>query len=396
MVLDVVETLSELVRIPSVNPMGRSVSGPEFLEARVTEHLEGLFTRLGLPSERHTVAPGRDNIITRLDGRVPPEQGGPLVLLEVHQDTVPIDGMKIDPFSGEVRDGRVYGRGACDIKGGMAAMLAALSRLVQERPPEMPTIALACSVNEEYGFTGAQQLQRIWSEGKSQLVPRLPDLAIVAEPTLLNVVVAHKGVARWRCHTHGRAAHSSDPSQGVNAIYRMGKVLAALERYAQEVPPTHQAHPLVGRPTLSVGTITGGISVNTVPDRCTIEIDRRVLPGEDPRHAWQEVIDFVSAHSGLAEPPTHDEPHMIAGGLPDHINGALAARLAEVVRTLGNPCELIGVPYGTDAAAFARTTMPVVVFGPGSIAQAHTEDEWVEVDQLRRAAEVYYEFCRVD
>src|SRR5207249_11663727 len=122
-------------------------------------------------------------------------------LFEAHQDTVPVDGMTIPPWTPDVRDGRIYGRGSTDIKGGMAAMLAALSRLAIERPPNMPTIVLACTVNEEHGFTGATHLTKLWTGGGSKLMPRAPDAAVVAEPTLLNVVVAHKGVVRWRCHT---------------------------------------------------------------------------------------------------------------------------------------------------------------------------------------------------
>src|SRR6476659_7752124 len=134
MALDVVDLLSDLVRIPSVNPMGRAASGDIYYEHRVTGHLEGLFRGLGLPVERHTVAPLRDNIVTRVEGDVPPERGGRIVMLEAHQDTVPIDGMTIEPFTPRVDGGRLYGRGSCDIKGGMAAMVAAVARLVREKP----------------------------------------------------------------------------------------------------------------------------------------------------------------------------------------------------------------------------------------------------------------------
>src|SRR5262249_33706533 len=153
-----------------------------------------------------------------------PEAGGRLMLLEAHQDTVPVGGMTIEPFTPTVRDGRLYGRGACDIKGGMAAMLAACARLAKERPAAMPTVVMACTVNEEHGFTGATALVRQWAESGG-FIPRRPDAAVIAEPTQLQVVVAHKGVVRWRCHTRGRAAHSSQPQMGDNAIFRMARVL---------------------------------------------------------------------------------------------------------------------------------------------------------------------------
>ncbi len=233
--LDPIETLAQLVAIPSVNPMGKEgVSGPPFCEDRLTVYLEETFRRLGLAVERQPVAPGRENVIARLDGELPPRRGGQVVLLEAHQDTVPVEGMTIEPFRPEVRDGRLYGRGACDTKGGMAAMLAAVARLAEQRPPGMPTIVMSCTVNEEYGFTGASILTGLWTVRTGGIIPRRPHAAVVAEPTGLNVVVAHKGMVRWKCHTSGRAVHSAQPEAGENAVYKMARVLLAIERYAQQ------------------------------------------------------------------------------------------------------------------------------------------------------------------
>lgn len=394
MPLDVVETLRALIRLPSVNPMGRSDEGDIFYEGRVTDYLQELANRLGLPWERHPVHPRRDNIFIRLDGGVPPEEGGRLLLWEVHQDTVPIDGMIVPPFGAELRDGRVYGRGACDIKGSMACMLAALSRLQGLPRGERPTIVLACTINEEHGFTGATHLAHVALRGSSKLLPRLPDACLVAEPTELQVVVAHKGVVRWRCHTYGRAAHSSAPERGSNAIYKMARVVEQLERYALEVVGALAEHPLLGRPTLSVGTIQGGISVNTVPDACVIEIDRRVHPGEDPLAAQKHVIDFVAEEAHAIDPIEHEKPMIISPGLSDAKNGALAAVLQGAVQSCGLACERIGVPFGTDAAPLAAIGMPSVVFGPGSIRQAHTEDEWIAVDALQQATDCLVAFAR--
>jgi acetylornithine deacetylase len=384
MPINLVNTLIQLVALPSVNPMGRDVEGDEYLEGRVTDYLQALFTRWELPWQRQTVQPGRDNIVARLDG-----DPSHVVMLEAHQDTVPVDGMTIEPWTPDVREGRLYGRGACDIKGGMTAMLTALSRLVEERPEGMPTVVMACSVNEEHGFTGATALTELWQQGDS-VFPRKPDAAIVAEPTGLDVVVAHKGIVRWRCHTTGRACHSSQPQLGENAIYRMSAVLRALEQYANNVASTMGEHPRCGRPTLSVGTITGGLSVNTVPDRCTIEIDRRLLPDEDPQEAYRHVVDYVAQQADSQ----HDPPFMQGGGLSDEHNGPLAESLVSVVRELTGSGNVIGVPYGTDAAAFSAAGVPTVVFGPGSIDQAHTCDEWIELAAVEQASEVLYRFLR--
>ena len=391
MPLSIQQTLAELVAIPSINPMGRPLEGDQFLEHKVTEYLERLFQLLELPYQIQQVEPRRSNIVARLDGNPAPDAGGEVLMFEAHQDTVPVDGMTIDPFAAEVRDGRLYGRGACDIKGGMTAMLAAISRLIESRPAEMPTIMMACSINEEHGYSGASDLVRLWNDGADSIFPRRPDAAIVAEPTSLDVVVAHKGAMRWPIQTRGRASHSSRPDEGVNAVYRMARVLTVLERYQREVTPTLGTHPRCGGVTLSVGTITGGISVNTVPDECTIEVDRRTLPGEDGPAARDAVIEYIRSAPEIDFEVHHGAPAPKMGGsLSDEHNITLGERLRDVARQTVGRGELIGVPYGTDAIAISASGVPTVVFGPGSIDQAHTADEWIELAQIEHAADVLY------
>ena len=232
MILDCVDILKQLVAIPSVNPMGREMTDPMVGEARLTDYLEKLFTRMGLATHRQPVAPGRENLIARLDGDIPPAQGGRVILLDAHQDTVPTDGMTINPFLPRQRDGKLYGRGACDVKGGMAAIVAAVSRLAHEKPKPRPTIIVSCTVNEEYGFSGAMRLTKLWGDACGDIIPRKPDAAIVVEPTGLNVVVAHKGVIRWKCHTRGQAAHSACPEAGDNAeaSRQLEQAQAAIDR----------------------------------------------------------------------------------------------------------------------------------------------------------------------
>lgn len=394
MALDLVQTLSDLVALPSVNPMGRDLSGPEFFEYRVTEYLEKLFDRLGLPWQRQQIEPKRENIIARLDGDVPASEGGKLLLLEAHQDTVPVDGMTIPPWTPTVRDGRIYGRGSCDIKGGMTAMLGALARLAAERPKGMPTVLMACTVNEEHGYSGAHDLAKLWAPGARSIAPRQPDAAIVAEPTNLQVVIAHKGAVRWHCKTHGRAAHSSQPQLGDNAVYKMARVLAALEAYAKQVGQSVPKHRLCGEATLSVGTIRGGLSVNTVPDECTIEIDRRLLPGETAMEVFPQIVEFIRKYPGVDFEVEHEEPYLKGSTLSDDHNGAVADRLSVVVRELYGRGDKVGVPYGTNASRISAAGIPSVVFGPGSIDQAHTADEWLSLDELEKASNAIYEFVR--
>jgi acetylornithine deacetylase len=387
--LDLVKTLSELVAIPSVNPMGRQVRGPEYFERRLTAHLEALLTSFDVPVARQAVAEGRDNIAARLDGHV----NGPLILLDAHQDTVPVEGMTIDPWNPTVDQARLYGRGACDIKGGMAAVLGAFARLAEDRGRLKPTVIVTFTVNEEHGFTGAQALGEWWTGKRPSIFPRKPDMAIVAEPTRLDIVVAHKGMVRWRCSTRGKAAHSSVPHLGDNAIYRMVSVLTALERYHRDVVPFLGEHPLCGRPSLSVGTIHGGLSVNTVPDSCTVEIDRRLLPGDDAEAAYRHVIEYVAANALAPIAVEHEAPMMVSPGLSNENNGELARHLGAAVRDVVGCVNDIGVAFGTNAAAIGQHC-PTVVFGPGSIEQAHTADEWVSLDEVHLASEILYRFIK--
>ena len=192
---DSLATLADLVRRPSVNPMGRDVSGPEYLEGRITDYLVQRFSAAGLPWARQPVAPGRDNLLARLEATVP---GAPTILWDAHQDTVPVDGMTIDPFLPLVRDGRLQGRGACDVKGGMAAMLVGLERLIGSAQPRPVSILFTATVNEEFGFSGARAIASLWSgagvvspgdgPARNLVGPARPVAGIVAEPTSLDVV----------------------------------------------------------------------------------------------------------------------------------------------------------------------------------------------------------------
>ncbi|MHB8902769.1 MAG: M20 family metallopeptidase [Thermoguttaceae bacterium] len=383
------DLLKQLVAIPSQNPMGRPETGPGFGESALTDHLQSIFQRLRLPFLRQPVHPGRDNILARLDG----DQGQPTVLFEAHQDTVPGEGMTIDPWCPLEKDGKIYGRGSCDVKGGMAAMLAVLARLRLQRPAKCPTVVLACSVNEEHGFSGVEALAPLLAGGLTELLPEKPLAAIVAEPTELQTVIAHKGAVRWCLHTRGQAAHSSAPDTGSSAIYRMARVLHALENYHRQVLPTLGSHPLCGPATLSVGVIRGGLSVNTVPDSCSIEIDRRLMPHETPLEAGQHLVRFLADTVG--PDACHIEPpFMTAIPLPETANQLLAQQLGDAVRHLTGQSRSIGVPYATDAPYIARLGIPTVVFGPGALDQAHTRDEWIAVDQLEMAVDVLCRFLQ--
>jgi acetylornithine deacetylase len=377
------QLLRDLVSLPSVNPMGRPNPGPECFEQRVSAYLERLFQALGVSCERQTAAPGRDNIVARWE----PPGARRTLLLEAHQDTVPPDNMTIDPFAAKVEGGRLYGRGACDVKGGMTAMLAAFTRLVRERPAGANRVVLACTVDEEFTFMGVTRL--VQSGIKA-------DLAVVAEPTKLAIVHAHKGAVRWHLSVPGRACHSSSPEQGVNAIYRMARVLGGIERYAERLRAS-RSDPILGPPTLSVGRIEGGASVNTVPDLCRIEIDRRIIPGDDMAQAAAHLEAFLRQEEGIDFPFVCHPSWMTKEALGPENSGELVGLLAGILDEVRGGHTIMGVPYGTDASTIAAAGIPAVVFGPGDIAQAHTCDEWISLDEVEQASEILFRLaCRGD
>jgi acetylornithine deacetylase len=362
--------------------MGRSVEGDQYFEHQVTDYLEQFFKGLGVPYERQTVAPRRDSIVAQFES----PGARQTLLLEAHQDTVPVEGMTVDPFGAEIRGGKLYGRGACDIKGGMASMLGAFARLVRERPQPAMNVIMACSVDEEHTFHG---IQTIINRGLKA------DMAIVAEPTQMKIVRAHKGVVRWKLTTPGRACHSSYPEKGVNAIYRMGHLLTGIERYAEHLRAS-KSDPLLGPPTLSIGRIEGGSSVNTVPDFCRIEIDRRLIPGENPQHVQQQLTDYLQHECGLDIPFECGPLWISLPALSPERSGELVSRLGSVLDEVNGRHEVVTVPYGTDASPLAEAGIPAVVFGPGDIAQAHTCDEWIEVAEVERVSDILFRFaCRV-
>ncbi|MFM7034571.1 MAG: M20 family metallopeptidase [Planctomycetia bacterium] len=398
---DTVAVLADLVRRPSVNPMGRDIAGPEYLEGRITEYLVQRFTAAGIPWVRQKVAPGRDNVVARLEATVP---NAPVILWDAHQDTVPVDGMTIEPFTPLVREGRLYGRGACDVKGGMAAMLVALDRLRADDAPRLATVVFSATVNEEFGFSGAKALARAWTapggdpaadEPLQKLFGGLPTAAVVAEPTELDIVTQHKGAVRWRVKIHGRSCHSSYPERGENAIYPAGRAILAIESIAAELLTRNPGHPC-GPPTLSIGTVHGGTGVNLVPDLVVLEVDRRVVPGESPNEARDEVIGRIAVACGAAR-VEHEEPFLENAGLSDADpdSATLADRLAEAASSRGGRPRRMAARYGTNASVFAAAGVPSVVFGPGSIAQAHTADEWIAVEEIDAAAGTLAELVRL-
>lgn len=371
---EAIQLLADLVAINSVNPY---FPGGDRGEADVAAFVSDYCTRLGLDVRQQAVLPGRSNVIAEL--RV--AGATRTLLLDSHMDTVSLDLMGPDGLRPRIRDGVLTGRGSCDTKASLAAMLTALAALTRDPSGLRANVLLLASVDEEYLMRGAEAFARSGTK---------VDAAIVGEPTSLDVVIATKGFVRWKMHTVGRSAHSSTPARGDNAIYQMAELLQQLRR---EIEPrlAARAHPLVGAATWSVGRIYGGASVNIVPELCTVEIDRRLLPGETSAGALAEIDELVDkirqSLPGLTV--RRDEPFGDVSGLDTPAS-------ADIVRALELGCgrvrgesKLVGVPYGTNASKFADAGITCVVFGPGDVGQAHTADEFVSIDQVVSAARIY-------
>jgi acetylornithine deacetylase/succinyl-diaminopimelate desuccinylase-like protein len=363
----VAELLSELVRVDSVNPSLDPAGGGEgALAALVARFLEGA----GFAVERAEALPGRPNVVATLGDA---SAARPALLFACHLDTVPLGAMR-QGLVPEVRDGALFGRGACDVKGGLAAMLTALAARRQAGRPLM----FWGTVDEEHDFAGVRALAR----------PGVPALgAVVAEPTRLRPVLAHKGCVRLAIRVRGRAAHSARPEAGENAILHALRLVDILQAgFAARFPALW--HPLCGHPVGSVTQIGTDNPINVIPDSCRLGVDLRLLPGQDPDELLRWLGEVMAA-SGI--PLTWEvvgrRDHALDTDPRSPVARWALGAAAEVLRT---PVTPQGAPYGTDASKIAALAgVPAVVLGPGDIAWAHTGEERIPLHELEQAVSVY-------
>jgi acetylornithine deacetylase/succinyl-diaminopimelate desuccinylase-like protein len=365
--------LRELVALPSVNPAFLPAGDARAGEQRVAQFLAATAAQAGLDVEFQAVAANRSNLLARLSPRGKVRQR---LLLAPHMDTVNAAEHQFTPVR---RKGRLYGRGACDTKGSIATMLAALCELAQsgQRPAETEILFVGLA-DEEHGQGGSRALVATGLRA---------DLAIVGEATNCQVVTAHKGTLWLKLETRGKSAHGSCPELGQNAVHAMARIVDLLQTaYAAQL--RRRRHPLLGCATVSVGTICGGTQANIVPDRCTILLDRRTLPGETEAGVRRELDAFLR-RQGLTAAYVHDK---LPACLPLETN----PRLPLVARFLSSVGQRrpMGVRYFCDASVLAHGGIPSVVFGPGDIAQAHTADEWIPLEALERAKGLLLRFLR--
>jgi acetylornithine deacetylase len=373
---DPVALARALIAMPSVNPeLEQSGTGEGAVAVLTAEWLRGW----GLAVEMSEVAPGRWNVVGRLEGK----GAGPTLLLNGHLDTVGVAGMSVDPFGAELREGRLWGRGACDMKGGVAALLATTARVARTGPPGSLIVAL--TADEEHASLGMEALVRSGMRA---------DAAIVCEPTSLAVMPAHKGFVWIEAAFRGRAAHGSRPDAGVDAIEHAGRYLTALDALRSRLH-AGEPHPLLGHGSFHAGSIDGGSAPSVYPAACRLVLERRTLPGENAAgiiEEFQVVLDELATElpdfdaklkQGLARPANE-----ISSDSP-LVEGLMAACVGEGIEPV-----LAGMTAWVDAAFLNEAGAPAVCFGPGSMAQAHSADEWIDPSEIVTCAAVLDRFSQ--
>ncbi len=371
----VLRLLRDLVAIDSVNP---SLASGGAGEAAVAERIALALGEAGLDVQVTEASPGRPNVVGVLDGRAP----GRSLMLCGHMDTVGVEGLTA-PFDPVERDGRLYGRGAQDMKSGLAAMIDAAARVAAGGGLETGRLVVAAVADEEYASVGADALVR----------DHMAAGAVVTEPTNLAVATGHKGFEWVEVETRGRAAHGSRPTDGRDAILCMGRVLTRLEAINARLMMGPR-HPRLGTASLHASTIGGGRELSVYPDRCRLRFERRTLMGEPPdvgltemRAALDELAkedtEFEASASQLFSRPAYEIPD-------DH---PVCRALVQVLRGRGRDAEPTGMSFWTDAAILGRAGTPAVLFGPSG-AGLHGTEEYVEIESVLVCRDVLVDLAR--
>ncbi len=379
---DPIAITRELVRIESVNP---SIEAGGSGEGEVSAFVATLLADWGIDVERYECAPGRYNVHATLG-----PDDGPSLLLNGHLDTVGVADMTVDPFGAAVDGGatvaggeRLTGRGACDMKAGLAVILAVAHRLRDASPGGR--LHLLFTADEEHASLGMQAAV----EGDLRA-----DFGVVTEPTSLAVMPAHKGFAWVRATARGRAAHGSRPEVGIDAIRSAARLLAGLDVLEERIR-NGPRHPLLGHGSLHAGTIEGGAAPSVYPERCEVRLERRTLPAENPADFEAELADVLDGvRRDHPEVSIELETELLRDGSdvpPDHPQ---VIALLDALEAEGRERRVEGMTAWVDAAFLNSAGIPSICFGPGSIEQAHSADEWVSLREIELGADVLTRFAR--
>nr|WP_275982270.1 M20/M25/M40 family metallo-hydrolase [Ohessyouella blattaphilus] len=303
------------------------------------------------------------------------------LLFQTHSDVVSGENMP-DAFKSKIEGNKLFGRGSCDAKGQFCAMIWGLKMAYTKNPEKAEKVCIALCCDEEHKHRGVDAL----IQKKSEVLKGV----VVGEPTELSVAIACKGSIRFRINTYGKAAHTSTPQDGENAIYLMAKVIRIIEDYVIPKVSTTSCD-LCGNATVAVSLIRGGESVNAVPDSCSIHVDRRLIPGESWKEAYRDIEKTILEHLDNAEQELirFEKPYLVDPSYRSDINNSFAKQFQDVLVEQGLKSEFSGLAYGCDASKMDGWRVPVFVFGPGSIKEAHTGNEYIDLQELEKAANVY-------
>ncbi|RLE00871.1 MAG: peptidase M20 [Bacteroidetes bacterium] len=379
------DLLENMIRIPSINPsslnLGLSHQGTG--EAKLATYIAAYMEKLGIEVQYERLDENRANVIGIWKGT----GGGRSIMLNGHMDTVGIEHMKIEPFTPEFKDGKIFGRGAGDMKGGIASQIMAVQSLIEAGKRLRGDVLLTFVADEEYGSIGTESVLKSYSA----------DAAIVCEPTGLDIVIAHKGFAWIDVEVFGRAVHGSKPEEGIDAIAKAGKILVEVERLGEEILP-QKTHPLLGSPSIHASLIQGGSDLSTYPGYCKIQLERRNLPGEDMPAISEEIQNLLS------EIGSQDSKFKAESDVFSYRPAFEISREQPIIQSLsrsyisncGEQPQFVGESGWMDSALLDEAGIPVVCFGPAGEG-FHAEIECIDFNSMITTTEILIEtmtdFC---
>ena len=375
---EVIELCRQMVRIPSINPQDSGRTEEPYGEKRLADFVYGWLEEQGLDPQRQNIFPERDNVYALAPGA----DRSRTMLFTGHMDTVEVLGMTAEPFAAEMREGKIYGRGSSDDKGPLAAMMIAFRDRV--RAGKLPcNLVFLATCAEEHDMSGSKYFAAHHEQIEGKLAA-----GVFAEPTGLKVVAAHRGIVRLELNSTGKAAHSSVPDKGKNAIYTMAHAITMIEQFADQLaqrPP----HPQLGCETAALTIVEGGQQINVIPKSCRGLIDWRILPGRNDHICRDELFEFLQTKMSdqIKVDILHQHHPMETNPQSPVVANLLNATRKTIPDSTIDVCQ-----FATDAGSFSQLNIPTPVFGPGDEKQAHTADESIEIEQLQKGMKIYSAF----